>query len=195
MSGSLSPLFSRLLALSLLVALCAGIFLFGVVPLRQTHRDLDAGIAQAEEQLQRLNQVAARAAPLMAQLQRAETVDANRRDIFSGENINLLGAAVQADLKESAAQAGGDLKSFQVLDSEPTGSFRRFAVRAIVDGDMRAIQHVLHDVESRRPFLIVERLNIQTRRAPRRRASESDENLILLSAHFDLVGFMREETP
>lgn len=173
----------RLAAVALLLVVPALPFLAVVRPLLDAHAERADQIAELETKAQRLGAVAAAG----AELTRQREALAERRDqgglLLSGASEALAAAALQNTLKAAAARAGGDLRSTQALAVTEEKGFRRIAVRALLASDAEGLRTLLHAVESARPPLFVDGLEV------RGRARTSDAEEPRLDIRIDIFGY------
>ncbi|MDO6965240.1 type II secretion system protein GspM [Rhizobium alvei] len=151
---STSQRFQRNLALSISLALCLAAFMLvwgGVSLLSRTYDELQDARVQLGN-LQRLD-AAANA------LNQATLSDGNERvqDFFTGANSDVVGAKLQAWLQETVDELGGQLASSEVVNMS---SKNTVSVAADIEGSWKSLQNLLVRIETSRPALFVENLNI-----------------------------------
>jgi len=190
MSDLMTPRLSRLLALALLVVVIAVPYLTIVRPyldalsenreaileqaaLRDRYVGLAAGDAGADEQLAALH----------------DEGGPGESAYLQGDSEALVSADLQNRVKTVVQDNGGVLNSTQILDPATESGFRRLAVRVRLSASTEALYKILYDLESQRPFLFVDNIDINARtiRSPGRGERESVELIVA----FDLSGFMR----
>jgi general secretion pathway protein M len=86
---------------------------------------------------------------------------------------------------------GGVLNSTQILDTTSEEGFRRLAVRVRMSGGSEALYKVFHALETERPFLFVDNVDINARTV---RTREGQGETVELMVTFDLFGYMRPAT-
>lgn len=187
-----SPVFTRLAAIALLVAVIAVVYGVGVAPLLSAHGQADRAIAQANELMARYQRVAARRDALEARL------EALRRDrsmvgiYLDGDTDALAAASLQEVVNATVEGSGGRLRSIQILPAKDDGKFRRISVRAQMSATIVQLARLLYAFEANKTYLFVDNLDVANRRARRRRNQpiEMDPTLII---RLDLSGYMRPE--
>lgn len=188
MNPLLTPRLSRLLAIALLVLVIAVPYLGIVRPYVETLREGRETLAETIALRDRYVALAAAGSAVDAQA-------ATLRDDGEGEAAYLQGASealVSADLQnrvKTVVQAnGGVLNSTQILDATSEEGFRRLAVRVRMSGGSEALYKVLYALETERPFLFVDNIDINARSL---RTRDGQAESIELMVSFDLFGYMR----
>lgn len=181
----------RWLALALLGAVVL-LFVFSViVPIAGVSRENRESIEELEFRLRRYLKIIRSKEEL---LDRAEEVRAQiaEEGYFSmRETAALASADMQKMIKEIVAKAGGQLTSTQVVPVQEGEEFPRIAIKVRISGTIDVLREVLYEVESARPLLIVENLNIQPIRGVRNRLTRQLEPSDQLNVTLDMAGFMR----
>ena len=173
--------------LLLLAAILLAWFLL-LHPVSALYRDARAEIEQDQEHLAKLRTAAAGAPALQrrfAQLQQRR--DAGRHTL-TGESSALAAAALQDHIKTIAARHGAELTSTNVLAPAETAGVPTVMVNVSMRMDISALQHVLYDLESGVPLVIVEAATIQTPQAEQEGPGGDAGGLIV---QLDLKSFMR----
>ncbi len=207
MIGRLPPWSGRAAALGLAAAAIGAIYLLAVAPLVGAYRATDGAVLQAGEMLTRYSDIASRRAALAAQLDELVARQAASGVYLSGETDALAGAALQEGVGATIEAHGGKLRSIQILPVSDDGDFKRVSVRVQLTAALVPLHRILHSLESGRPFVFLDNLEIKTRRARRSRrtrqsrqsrraqaaaapASATDPTL---EVRFDLYGYLRPE--
>ena len=153
MLSAFSGLLRKLAALALLVAvLAAPVLLLGWPALarhQQSADDVAAGLAQLgtlQAAIERERSVAGGAA----------VTPAPEKIFFEAESEAALLAGLQARLVEIAAAEKVQLLSSSQLPVREDGDANAMGVRVTLRSDLVTVQHLLHAVESARPFMFVE---------------------------------------
>jgi general secretion pathway protein M len=193
----------RAAALGLAVAAVGAIYLLAVAPLVGAYRSTDGAVAQAGRMLVRYSEIASRRAALAAQLDELVARQAASGVYLSGETDALAGAALQEGVGATIEAHGGKLRSIQILPVSDDGDFKRVSVRVQLTAALVPLQRILHGLESGRPFVFIDNLEIKTRRARRSRrsrrakaakaATAAPTTDPTLEVRFDLYGYLRPE--
>lgn len=190
--GGLPRWVGRAAALGLLLGVLAAIFAFGYLPVVSEFEAVDASTRDASDRLARYSRLAAARGALEAQLAALQRQLDTSGVYLAGENESLAAAEMQRRVKEAIKQGGGQVRSIQNLPTKVEDEFTRVSARVQFTGTISALQHVLHTIESVRPILFVENMDIKNRRS-RRNLDETEEPV--LTVRFDLYGYFRPEGP
>lgn len=177
---------SRLAALVLVLALPVLSWLGLAVPLLAAHAESEREIAELTAKTDRLAALAATREDLTRQ---KEALAARRQHgglLLAGASEALAAAALQNTIKTAVARAGGELRSTQPLTTSEEKGFRRISVRALLSTDGEGLRILLHAIDSARPLLVVETLEVRGR-AVSRQGGEPEEPQ--LDIRIDVTGF------
>lgn len=192
MNPRISPRLSRLLALAILVFVL-------VVPYVAIVRPYLDALAANRDAISEQAALRDRYVGLAAGDAASDTGAADAGDESSeeggGESAYLEGASealVAADLqnrvKTVVQDNGGVLNSTQILETTSESGFRRLAVRVRMSAGMDALYKVLYELETQRPFLFIDNIDINARTV---RLPDRKRETVELIVTFDLFGFMR----
>ena len=165
---TLSPLISRLAAVALLVALVAVGWLVAVEPVVAGLRDTRAQIEQARDLLERYEAINAGRAGLEAELTRWREEVLPESGLFPAEDPAVAAAELQSSVSGILKRNQGDLLSIQILRGQAEGSLQTVPVRVQFSAELEAVMDILYDLESARPYLFIDNLQVRTGRVQRR---------------------------
>lgn len=151
----------RLLALALLILPALLVYFLSIAPYLSWMRSNQERIADLKFQLERLSRTAAEEPLWRTRLQAVQARHDQNRHYLSGETPALASAELQKQLGEIIRTAGGELTSTQVLPHRQEERFTRIAVLVRLTANTSSLREVLHRIESNRPLLRVESLNIR----------------------------------
>ena len=200
----------RLLALALLVALGCGAYWLidrvwlGRYEYYQTNAD------QAVDRLERFTALAAARPALQQRLESASQDQSSARFYLADKAPNLAATELQQQVRELVERNGGRLASTQVLPVSNEAGFTRVAIRVqLLVTDMEVLQKTLHALESSRPLLFIDDLQMRARtvrqrvavdrsrlrRDPRTRRVQRPpvKTETQLTAQFELAGFLPKQ--
>lgn len=191
MRGPLPSWLSRLTAVALLLAMLAAAYLYVVAPLVTAYRDADEEIQTTRDLIARYESIAT-----TRQTYQDQRVELSSRQVGSGvyllaESDALASAELQGRIRDTVAAHGGTLRSIQTLPAEADGEFMRVAVRVQFTASLASIHHILYTLETNRPFVFLDNLDVRNRRARRRKELENTDPD--LTIRFDLAGYLRPE--
>lgn len=188
MSSLLTPRLSRLLAVALLVLVIAVPYLALVRPYMETLGEGRENLAEAVSLRDRYLSLAAASAGIGGWTQSLSDESDGAAAYLQGASEALVSADLQNRVKTVVQDNGGVLNSTQILDSASEEGFRRVAVRVRMSGGSEALYKVLYVLETERPFLFLDNIDINARSV---RAREGQPETIELMVSFDLFGYMR----
>ena len=103
-------------------------------------------------------------------------------------------AELRETVKRIIGQTGGELQSSQNLTALDEGGFKRVAIRIAVKVTIQELQSLLYQIEALRPYLLVETLEIKSRRTRRReqaRGGIAETQPLPLLARLDIYGYIQ----
>lgn len=103
-------------------------------------------------------------------------------------NADLAAAQLQTKVKEIVAASGGTLVSTQNLPSSSQDDPGKVIVRVRMKGDVDALAKVLYEVEAHRPLMLVDDLDIRSRKTVTGRRGQR-RTVFSLDADFNLAAF------
>lgn len=194
---TLSPFFSRALALAILLALALAAHAFVVEPLIVSYGSYEDSIARSAELLERYRRIGASRRTLESRLTEARQRLSPAGLYIEAASDALVAAELQNRVKGVVEASGGKLDSTQILPARDESSFRRVGIRVQMTANVEPMQRVFHGLESATPYLFVDNLDIRRRVRRRRKSSrgQQPEGESPLTVRFDLFGYTRAEAP
>lgn len=183
---ALTPRQSRMLALSLLLALVALAISIIVVPVFWLHRHYDQAIDGQLDLLARYSRIGATAPSLTVQLEALKTRGA--RGFFLKNAVPALAASeVQEIVKGTVESNGGRVASMQMPGHKDDGNYRRVTVNIQIIAKLDATQKIFYTLETQRPYLILDNVSIRPSlsMAPRSVSAIGDPEFLV---QFDVAG-------
>ena len=158
------PLWGRQLAAVALLALVPAVLYFGVaVPLRESYAQARTDIADQRDRLDRLYSVAARREALRARLDDLRAAQARSGAFLAGNTAALAAARLQDRVSDAAGAVKAEVRSQQSLSPTADDGVWRIPVKTQIVADVRALRTLLHRLETGRPLVFVEDLDIRAR--------------------------------
>lgn len=188
MSFELSPAVSRFLAIGLLVATLAILWLLVGAPLLAAQEAAENTIERLRPLLERSRAVEHDIALLQAEVKQAKERRKSPAGLLDGPNESIAAATLQNRLKLAIEGANGNLRSIQVLPTRDERGFRRVTVQGQVLMNLAAVQHVVYNLEASLPYLFLDNIEIQ-QRADYRAGKPTDDPT--LDVRLDVSGYMR----
>ncbi len=185
----------RLLALALALLMVALLYAVVAQGLIGRYRYYQNSLAQYQEQLARLERIAATQEALRQRIAAVQKDPGLATQYLAQSNPALAAAELQQRLKTAVDTAGGALQSTQALPPVDEGAVIKVTVSALFNGDTSSLQQVLYALESQIPLLFVEHLEVSARITRPRLPSGRYANYtrIQLSAQFEVSGYLRKE--
>lgn len=156
----LSPAQSRALALALLVAAVALVLGLVLAPVLLLHRHYDDAIELWTSRLGTYRRVAAQAPELRLALDAMRAKD-GRRFFLRNTATNLAGAELQELVKGAIESGGGRITTSQSPAPREDGAFRQVVASVQFFATVPNLQRILHAIETREPYLVVENITIR----------------------------------
>lgn len=175
----------RVLALALLAAIPGAAWLLIGAPLLDRYEEAGARVERLSLSLGHAERIIAQLGTLRSRLAELKNRSAEQEGFLKGENESVVGAQLQARLKQLLESVHGELKTTQIMAPRDDGKFRRVTVRGQMSLDGSSLQQMLYELEAHPPFLFIDNLRIDSRAAPQ---SGSEERLEIL---LDVYGFIR----
>lgn len=188
---ALSPLVSRSLAVAILVAALAALWVLLVAPVTEKFEGYGRSISHSRELLVRHLQIAAQRARLERELEELRRAQSSTGRFLEGGGIELVAAEAQNKVKNLIDANGATLKSTQILPAQEKDNFRKLTIRVTMSADTEALQKIFHALETANPYLFLDNIDIRSRRRRARRGRSVSQGE--LQIRFDLYGYMRIE--
>lgn len=179
----------RAAALALLGAVLLAVHLSAVQPMADAWVEAGRDIADARARLGTLSALAGAAGALEAALEERRRPSADGPAWYRAASDTLVAVQVQDRLKAAVETGGGTLTSVRVLPAGEEGPFRRVTLRAQTEASLSVLQRVLYDLESTRPYLVLDNLSVRVSGAGQ---AEADP---VLAVQFDMMAYARIDPP
>lgn len=181
----------RLIALFLLVVVLALPYVLVVQPIMAEFESNQQQIERYQELILRYRTIAADRPALEQELELAQRNIFPSQYYFSGDNPALVTASLQNQIKTFVEGSGGRLLSTQILPPEPDNGSTRVSVRVRMTGSVDSLYKTLYAIESNRPALFVESVDLNARQTRGRRRQREGETEAELMATFDVYGYLQ----
>lgn len=191
MITDLIPARSRVLAIGLLVVALALCYLVLVHPIVAAYRETARTIAELEASLVRYQQIGGQHSLHEADLARFQRAQPSGGYFLKSQTDALAAAELQDRVKRLINSSGGELVSTRDLPVSQQGRFWSVGIQVQMSGTVGTVLAVLYALESGRPLVIVDNVNLRGIAESRFRRTEPEVNR--LSVSFDVSGFIRAE--
>lgn len=193
MSDQLTQQQQRWLAIGLLVFVCVLVLSILVVPIISKGLEYYEKKQDLAFQLKRFNQVVSSKDAVLEKISDAREQFQAQGYFSTKKTESLASAELQKFLKKAISSANGQLTSTQVLPRKDEQTFTRIAVKVRMIGDMEALRSVLYEIETSKPLILVEQLDIRPSRGKRNRRTRKVEATGKLNINFQVASFMKEK--
>lgn len=185
----LRPPFSKLAALAILVFIIAVLFVVLVLPVQQAFEQRDQEIQQSLDLLQRFGGQDLETASLERRRDLLKREAQSGANLLRGANPSVAAAFLQQFIRSAVQAERGTLRSVQILPAKAEEGYRRVTVRSQIDLNATGLRNILHRIESSRPLLFVDNIDIR----PGQQISNvaSGEVEMRLTIRFDIHGFVQ----
>lgn len=157
----------RWFALGLLCVTIVSLCMLVVLPWLSSRSELNNKIDEQVFRIKRYQRVIASREEVLIEVEQGRE-EINALGYFNTQvSTSLATAELQNSIKAMAKHAGGELSSSQVLPNKEQDGLLRIAVKVKLKGDMEMLRSLLYEIETEKPFLIIE--NITVLPAPKRR--------------------------
>ncbi len=182
---------SKLLAVALSLAVLGATYLFIVSPVLAAYRNAEESLVETRDLVERYEGLALGKATHQGRLEELRVRQTGTGIYLSGATDALAAAELQKRIRDLVSHHGGQLRSIQNLPARTDGGFRGIAVRVQFSANLSSFHLLLYELESEKPLVFVDNLDVRNRRGNRRAALENFNPQ--LTIRFDLAGYLRPE--
>ncbi len=194
MISSLQPARSRFLALLLLIVSVLTLCALIAVPAWSLNNHYDQLTENMQSQLEIYQRVATHSDQYQAEYQRLLRQQGQDRRYLQSDTESLATAELQRAVKQVIAGKNGEIISTQVAQTVEEEGFKRVAIRIRMKSTLEDMVAIFHAIESQKPYLFIDDINVRSRQVARRRMpanQELQDALSQLEIDFQLSGYMR----
>lgn len=172
----------RALALGVAVVLLGFIYAVTVAPLLSLYANGQEAVVEGQARKAMLER-SVHDLPQLRKMAAAWKDEAPANDLLLPASSDAIAAAtLQSTIKDLVAQGGASLSSTEILPPQNEDRFRRVGIHISFSGDQRLLTTVLGGIETARPLLFVDDLDIRGTGQP----GVADPTLTVA---FDVFGF------
>ena len=158
----------RLVALGLLLTPLILVIHFGVRPLASAYLEVNDDIVNLREDISRYQGIIGELPDLQTAMNRLRRIQPLAPYLLAGVNPTLAAARLQRHLQEVAKQHGASIVRVRVQSTAADSPLDSVLVLARLQTDTRGLRDTLHALETGKPYVFVDRLNITSRQQRRR---------------------------
>lgn len=183
-----------LISVSVLVLILALVYLLVFDPLVDRYAEQSRDLERQANQIAGYQRLVDSKPELLAALKASAEAPGDNTLYFTEASEALAASALQKRVKDLVEFNSGKLLSTQKLTTRSDDPFPPVSVRVHMSGRTDAIARTLHALESQRPLLFVDEIQVQsrqrrkTRREGRKRIVETITDL---TATFNITGYMQ----
>lgn len=185
----LRPPLSRLAALAILFLLVALLFMLVVLPVQQAFERRNQEIQQSLDLLERFGGQDLETASLEQRRDLLKREAQGGANLLRGASPSVAAASLQQFIRSAVQAERGTLRSVQILPAQSEAGYRRVTVRSQVELNGTGLRNLLHRIESSRPLLFVDNIDVRPGQQVANRARGEAE--MRLTVRFDIHGFVR----
>jgi general secretion pathway protein M len=182
----------RWLAVGLLIAVVLIIGLVVIVPLVSKGMELNETKNNLVFRLQQYERILATKDSVIAGMAKIKEQHEKQGYFNSQKTDALASAEMQEFIKKAIVDAGGQLSSTQALPVSNKDKFSRITVRVRMTGNSEVLRAVLYKIETAKPFIIIDQIDIRPMRGKRNRTTRQIDPSNELNVNFQAVSFMRK---
>ncbi len=183
----------RLLAVSLLVAVIAALWVGLAEPVLSEFAASRQTVAQSRYLVLRYRRIADGRADVERRMKEARRIRPDAGRFLTGSSAELIAADLQNSVKGIITSSGGKLRSTQLLPYEDKDEWRRVIIRVNMSAPPEAAIKVFHALESANPYLFLTNVQIRAPRKLSRARKTITPADAILQIRYDVHGFMRAE--
>lgn len=151
----------RYLAIGLMLLTMLTIILGIVMPLVTGYAENQARITQLQQQLRRYKDEVASRPAIMAETAELKNTILDTGVFSTQQSVSLVLAELQKKMTAVITAAGGELSSTQNLAQKPIEEgLIKLGINASFSGSIDNLKHILFELETAKPYLILENIKI-----------------------------------
>jgi len=182
----------RWLAVGLLISVVLIISLIVIVPLLSKGLELHKSKNDLMFRLQQYERILATKNTVNASMAKIKQQHDQQGYFNSQETDALASAEMQAFIKKTIVDAGGQLSSTQALPVNNKNKFSRITVSVRMKGNSEVLRAVLYKIETSTPLIIIDQIDIRPMHGAMNNITRQIDSSNELNVNFQAVSFMRK---
>ncbi|MCX7082576.1 MAG: type II secretion system protein GspM [Methylococcales bacterium] len=182
----------RWLAVGLLISVVLIISLIVIVPLLSKGLELHKYKNDLMFRLQQFERILATKNTINASMAKIKQQHDQQGYFNSQETDALASAEMQAFIKKTIVDAGGQLSSTQALPVNNKNKFSRITVSVRMKGNSEVLRTVLYKIETSTPLIIIDQIDIRPMHGAMNNSTRQIDSSNELNVNFQAVSFMRK---
>ena len=182
----------RWLAVGLLISVVLILSLIVIVPLLSKGLELHKSKNDLMFRLQQFERILATKNTINASMAKIKQQHDQQGYFNSQETDALASAEMQAFIKKTIVDAGGQLSSTQALPVNNKNKFSRITVSVRMKGNSEVLRTVLYKIETSTPLIIIDQIDIRPMHGAMNNSTRQIDSSNELNVNFQAVSFMRK---
>jgi len=182
----------RWLAVGLLISVVLILSLIVIVPLLSKGLELHKSKNDLMFRLQQYERILATKNTVNASMAKIKQQHDQQGYFNSQETDALASAEMQAFIKKTIVDAGGQLSSTQALPVNNKNKFSRITVSVRMKGNSEVLRTVLYKIETSTPLIIIDQIDIRPMHGAMNNSTRQIDSSNELNVNFQAVSFMRK---
>ena len=182
----------RWLAVGLLISVVLILSLIVIVPLLSKGLELHKSKNDLMFRLQQYERILATKNTVNASMAKIKQQHDQQGYFNSQETDALASAEMQAFIKKTIVDAGGQLSSTQALPVNNKNKFSRITVSVRMKGNSEVLRAVLYKIETSTPLIIIDQIDIRPMHGAMNNSTRQIDSSNELNVNFQAVSFMRK---
>ena len=182
----------RWLAVGLLISVVLILSLIVIVPLLSKGLELHKSKNDLMFRLQQYERILATKNTINASMAKIKQQHDQQGYFNSQETDALASAEMQAFIKKTIVDAGGQLSSTQALPVNNKNKFSRITVSVRMKGNSEVLRAVLYKIETSTPLIIIDQIDIRPMHGAMNNITRQIDSSNELNVNFQAVSFMRK---
>ena len=180
----------RQLAIGILILAVIALLCVTAGPVWYANASRQATLDEAQERLQRYQQIAARDDELLPQYEALRQVQKAAGNQLRSDTAAVAGAELQRRVKDISAVHQAQIVSTQILPAASEEGFVRIALRVRLRGPLPSLLRSIYDIETNGVHMFLDNLSLRNNTSNLRQHQMLN---LPMEAEFDLIAYMPEE--
>lgn len=188
----LTPGQRRTLALAILVAMMAVVWLLLVMPLRGLAIGYDQKLERLNQRLVGARTILGEGKAAREQLDRLAQAEKRHGYYLENNRPTLAAAELQRRVKQTVEMQGGSIVSSQILGEQEENGLHRVVLRVNLRMDLPSLEKILHELETKPPVLVLNNITISARPSGSTARWRGSTDQQVLDVSLDVMGYRKQ---
>jgi general secretion pathway protein M len=194
MFSSMTPRQSRTLAAVILILLTVILMVLTVYPVWSMNRDYNTSIEDMQFQIQRYQRIARQDDHYQLEFNKIKRNQQTDVRYLQSKTDLLANAELQRRIKQVVASAQGEIISTQTVQISQGEILNKIGVRVRMKSTLENLVRILHQIETKKPYLFIENISQRSRHLSRRRLPANkkiEQEIKKLDLEFLVIGYIK----